>query len=155
MPKISPENCMHWNYLQSVYGNLKPFYHISFNHPVWFIFKAKAKIKSEFREKNHVVPDRSNADKEVSLRKIGTRGGMIIWFDFYFSNLGPVYMRSDPHSGPVYTSSDLHCIHLDPMLFSKGRLHGVGSRTVHVYTRSDPFRFCRRFLSESFCLTSD
>eukprot|EP00112_Aurelia_sp_Birch-Aquarium-sp1_P006206 Seg169.10 transcript_id=Seg169.10/GoldUCD/mRNA.D3Y31 product="RRP15-like protein" protein_id=Seg169.10/GoldUCD/D3Y31 len=36
--------------------------------------KAKAKIKSEFKEKNHVVPDRSNADKEVSLRKIGTRG---------------------------------------------------------------------------------
>ncbi|XP_065070795.1 RRP15-like protein [Rhopilema esculentum] len=36
--------------------------------------KARVKTKTEFREKNHVVPDRSNAEKEVALRKIGTKG---------------------------------------------------------------------------------
>eukprot|EP00794_Sanderia_malayensis_P018183 gene18183-19997_t len=33
-----------------------------------------AKRKAELREKNHVIPDRSNAEKEVILRKIGTKG---------------------------------------------------------------------------------
>jgi len=36
--------------------------------------KAKLESKAEFREKNHVVPDRSNAEKEVALRRIGTKG---------------------------------------------------------------------------------
>eukprot|EP00493_Phyllostaurus_siculus_P025824 UN26169 len=32
------------------------------------------KRKAEFREKNHLIPDRSNAEKEVALRRIGTKG---------------------------------------------------------------------------------
>ena len=42
------------------------------------------------------------------------------------ANLGPVYMGSDPFGS-------------DPLF--EGRLHGIGSRIVGVYTRSDPFGF--------------
>ena len=51
--------------------------------------------------------------------------------DTYFNSKAPftrdrIQMRSDPFG-------------FDPLF--EGRLHGIGSRTVSVYSRSDPFGF--------------